>query len=119
MKTQINWKQLHSEAVDEFQRLIPLLFGPQTMTDAEYGPAAIKQAATLIESISNATPEIQNAFIENLPLFVACQIGRDDTEADAIIAAREAEEDEECYCEICVAEREAAEFDYDDEEESE
>ena len=120
MKTQINWTQLHSEAVEEFQRLIPLLFGPQNMSDADYAPAALKQASALIETISMAPAEIQNAFIENLPLFVACEIGRDDAKADATIAAQEAEE--ECDCDNCVEAREADKFgrdyDYDDEEES-
>jgi len=104
MKTQINWKQLHSEAVDEFQRLIPLLFGPQNMEEEEYDPIALKQAGDLIAGIANSTPDIQAAFIENLPLFVACAIGRDDAEADATIAARDTGDDD-CDCDDCVARR--------------
>ncbi len=101
MKTQINWTQMHTEAVEEFQRLIPLLFGPQPRTSEEYTPIALSSAARLIESISNSPPEIQNAFIENLPLFVACAIGRE----GIVIPTDEHNDGEECDCDFCLEER--------------
>lgn len=106
-KTQINWTKLHAEAVEEFQRLYPLLYGPQNITDEQYAPTALTQASRLIACISNDTPATHNSFIENLPLFVACAIGRDTAEMDA----DDNDEADDCDCDECI-ERQCEENDY-------